>query len=268
MKKKAAKQLNPHAPEKVAALVATGATVFAPGTRPAELPSSTGLEQVEAALGSHHRILVPVGDAEPTAEQRRLMATRAQEFVTQTGGYVRDVNPTEVQRAFQQNLKDEDQRLAAQQRELEAKTREEARRRKAAAAAREQAKEKFNSSTHRSSTTKTKETSMSTKKAKTTTSKPAAPSALARSATEAGGVTTAAKKAAVNRSTSVKEFAGFAPDAKIKVLVKESGFHEGSIRDQVFKKLLRCATVADAKKVSSDPWHLRTAVKSKKLKVG
>lgn len=64
------------------------------------------------------------------------------------------------------------------------------------------------------------------------------------------------------------EFAGYPLDAKITVLKKEHDFADGSIRAEVFKKLCRCATVGEAKKVSTDPWHLRTAVKTKRLKVG
>lgn len=88
----------------------------------------------------------------------------------------------------------------------------------------------------------------------------------------------AAKKSAVKKdadpaarvagvSAAPEKFAGYPLTARITVVSKESDFVDGSIRDQVFKKLLRCTTVAEAQKVSSDPWHLKNAVKKNRVKV-
>lgn len=68
-------------------------------------------------------------------------------------------------------------------------------------------------------------------------------------------------------SGKLEKFAGYPLTAKVTALKKDHDFVKGSIREQIFLKLLRATTVGEAKKVSSDPWHLRTAVKTRRIKV-
>lgn len=63
-------------------------------------------------------------------------------------------------------------------------------------------------------------------------------------------------------------FAGFPVDAKITVLSKEHDFNSGSIRAKAFEGILKAKTVAEARTASNgDPWHLRTAVAKRQVKV-
>ncbi|MFH1819079.1 MAG: hypothetical protein ABIK08_12855 [Pseudomonadota bacterium] len=65
----------------------------------------------------------------------------------------------------------------------------------------------------------------------------------------------------------LKLFAGFPLTAKLTVKSKSSDFREGSIRDTAFLGILRAKTVAEAREISRDPWHLRTAVETGKVEV-
>lgn len=69
-------------------------------------------------------------------------------------------------------------------------------------------------------------------------------------------------------SGKLEKFAGYPLDAKVAKVSDKHDFVKGSIREQVFLKLLRATTVAEAKKVSTDPWHLRNAVKTHRIKIG
>lgn len=92
----------------------------------------------------------------------------------------------------------------------------------------------------------------------------AAPAPKAAPVKAAKAVPVAAKKAATGRSA----FAGFPLDAKITVLSKEHDFVEGSIRHKAFEGILKAKTVEQARTANSDPWHLRTAVAKRRVKVG
>lgn len=83
-------------------------------------------------------------------------------------------------------------------------------------------------------------------------------------ATGAKAAQAASKKAA---STDRAEFAGYPLTAKVKVISAESEFNQGSIRDTVFRKLCKATTVTEARKASPDPWHLKNAVKTHRIKV-